>query len=227
MALKYAIHKQSLKNMKKRVLILATAALTLSACKSPYSDWEMPNVVRNNKTQPVNRTHSTSRSSQVQPQFETPKTTSPAPAQQVQPEFRKPKQKVQPKLKKQEQVAEQPPIPAHLHQHEPKKTEQVTAPAPKPEQQIQPKLENPKPIATPTPETEPAPTSPKSVTPPVKTEPQKISVAETALPNTQVQPSFTRPTQQQNSAPRPVMTQAQKEKYPVMPGQNRALKRRR
>ena len=47
----------------------------------------------------------------------------------------------------------------------------------------------------------------------------------------QVQPEFKKPAPQPVQAarytPRPVMTPAQKEQVPVMPGQNRALKRRR
>ena len=207
MALKSAILKQPLKYMNKKALILTVVTLALCACKSPYSDWEMPNVVRNNKPQPAKKAQETSRSSQVQPQFEKPKATPPAPTQQIQPEFKKP--------------------------------EPVAAPAPKPEQQIQPKLEKPEPVATPTPKPvhqiqpelkkpEPiaAPVPAPVATPAPKPEPKKVSVAETKLPNTQVQPTFTQP-KQQSGSPRPVMTKAQKEQYPVMPGQNRALKRRR
>ena len=228
MALKSAILKQPLKYMNKKALILTVATLALCACKSPYSDWEMPNVVRNNKPQPAKKAQETSRSSQVQPQFEKPKATPPAPTQQIQPEFKKPEPVVAPAPKPEQQI--QPKL---------EKPEPVVAPAPKPEQQIQPKLEKPEPVATPAPKpvhqiqpelkkTEPiaAPVPAPVATPAPKPEPKKVSVAETKLPNTQVQPTFTQP-KQQSGSPRPVMTKAQKEQDPVMPGQNRALKRRR
>lgn len=207
MALKSAILKQPLKYMNKKALILTVATLALCACKSPYSDWEMPNVVRNNKPQPAKKAQETSRSSQVQPQFEKPKATPPAPTQQIQPEFKKPEPVVAPAPKPEQQI--QPKL---------EKPEPVATPAPKPAHQIQPELKKPEPIAAPV----PAPVA----TPAPKPEPKKVSVAETKLPNTQVQPTFTQP-KQQSGSPRPVMTKAQKEQYPVMPGQNRALKRRR
>ena len=207
MALKSAILKQPLKYMNKKALILTVATLALCACKSPYSDWEMPNVVRNNKPQPAKKAQETSRSSQVQPQFEKPKATPPAPTQQIQPEFKKPEPVVAPAPKPEQQI--QPKL---------EKPEPVATPTPKPVQQIQPELKKPEPIAAPV----PAPVA----TPAPKPEPKKVSVAETKLPNTQVQPTFTQP-KQQSGSPRPVMTKAQKEQYPVMPGQNRALKRRR
>ena len=207
MALKSAILKQPLKYMNKKALILTVATLALCACKSPYSDWEMPNVVRNNKPQPAKKAQETSRSSQVQPQFEKPKATPPAPTQQIQPEFKKPEPVVAPAPKPEQQI--QPKL---------EKPEPVATPGPKPVHQIQPELKKPEPIAAsvPAPVASPAP----------KPEPKKVSVAETKLPNTQVQPTFTQP-KQQSGSPRPVMTKAQKEQYPVMPGQNRALKRRR
>ena len=193
--------------MNKKALILTVATLALCACKSPYSDWEMPNVVRNNKPQPAKKAQETSRSSQVQPQFEKPKATPPAPTQQIQPEFKKPEPVVAPAPKPEQQI--QPKL---------EKPEPVATPGPKPVHQIQPELKKPEPIAAsvPAPVASPAP----------KPEPKKVSVAETKLPNTQVQPTFTQP-KQQSGSPRPVMTKAQKEQYPVMPGQNRALKRRR
>ena len=166
MALKSAILKQPLKYMNKKALILTVATLALCACKSPYSDWEMPNVVRNNKPQPAKKAQETSRSSQVQPQFEKPKATPPAPTQQIQPEFKKPEPVVAPAPKPEQQI--QPKL---------EKPEPVATPTPKPEQQIQPELKKPEPIAA----SVPAPVA----TPAPKPEPKKVSVAETKLPNTQ------------------------------------------
>jgi hypothetical protein len=42
-----------------------------------------------------------------------------------------------------------------------------------------------------------------------------------------VQPDFEKPRKPKHSGPQAVMSAAEKQKYPVMPGQNRALKRRR
>ena len=227
--------------MNKKALILTATALALCACKTPYSDWEMPNVVRNNKPQHVKKAQTPSASSQVQPKFEQPKAPTPAPAQQIQPEFKKPEpaaapapkpeQQIQPQLKKPEPAAAPAPKPEQQIQPQLKKPEPVAAPAPKPEQQIQPQLKKPEPVAAPAPKPEQpvtvsAPEPVAVTTPAPKPETKKISIAETALPNTQVQPTFKQP-KQQSSSPRPVMTKAQKEQFPVMPGQNRALKRRR
>ena len=185
--------------MKTKIFTISAVTLALSACSNPYSDWELPNVVRRNQPQPV-----------VQP--------APKPTQQVQPEFEKPKAKPQPKKAQQIQPEFEAPKP------QPKKAQQVQpefeAPKPQPQkaQQVQPEL--------PKPEVKQAP-APK----PVVEAPAPKPVAVAAKPKTQVQPTFTQPTRQpvqvQNYTPRPVMTQAQKAQYPVMPGQNRALKRRR
>lgn len=232
MALKSAILKQPLIFMNKKALILTASVLALAACKSPYSDWKMPNVVRNNKPQPVKNVQETSSSSQVQPKFEKPK--APAPAHQVQPEFKKPEPIATP-APKPELKAPEPVVAPKPKAEAP---EPVAAPAPKPVYQIQPEFKKPDPVTAPAakpvqhtqPETKPEPVvvapAPKPAPTTVKEEQKKISIAETALPNTQVQPTFNQP-KHQSSAPRPVMTQAQKEKFPVMPGQNRALKRRR
>ena len=168
--------------MKTKIFTISAVTLALSACSNPYSDWELPNVVRRNQPQPV-----------VQP--------APKPTQQVQPEFEKPKAKPQPKKTQQVQP-------------------EFEAPKPQPQkaQQVQPEL--------PKPEVKQAP-APK----PVVEAPAPKPVAVAAKPKTQVQPTFEqparKPVQVQSYTPRPVMTQAQKAQYPVMPGQNRALKRRR
>lgn len=131
------------------------------------------------------------------------------------------------------------------------------APQPARTAQVQPEFEKPKPVAQPAPQPArttqiqpelPKPPVPKQVveTPkpvveapkpqPVIATPQpkpadKASIAMASLPGAQVQPEFEapkpRPVQATPYTPRPVMTQAQKETFPVMPGQNRALKRRR
>ena len=202
--------------MKTKIFTISAVTLALSACSNPYSDWELPNVVRRNQPQPV-----------VQP--------APKPTQQVQPEFEKPKAKPQPKKTQQVQPEFEAPKP------QPKKAQQVQPefetpkPQPKKAQQVQPEFEAPKPQPQkaqqvqpelPKPEVKQAP-APK----PVVEAPAPKPVAVAAKPKTQVQPTFTQPTRQpvqvQNYTPRPVMTQAQKAQYPVMPGQNRALKRRR
>ena len=117
----------------------------------------------------------------------------------------------------------------------------VKAPEPKPARtaQIQPEPPKAKPARTeqvqpelPKPEVKQAP-APKPVVEAPKPQPvvKKSAVAVSSLPNTQVQPEFKKPAPQPVQAarytPRPVMTPAQKEQFPVMPGQNRALKRRR
>lgn len=119
----------------------------------------------------------------------------------------------------------------------PKPKAEVKKESPKPAAQVQPEFKKDEPKR----ELKPA-------TPQVQPEPQK-SVSEPALKpiaprSTQVQPEFVQPTaapvkkstqvQPELSQPRteprqlrPVMTPSQREVYPVMPGQNRALKRRR
>ena len=168
--------------MKTKVLTLSTLAVALSACSNPYSDWDLPNVVRRNQPQPVIK-------------------ESPKPTQQVQPEFAKPTPKPQPK---------------QLQQVQPEFEKPAPKPQPKQAQQVQPELTKPEVKQAPAPVVE----APK---------PKPVTVA--TQPKTQVQPTFEQPRRQpvqvQNYTPRPVMTQAQKEQYPVMPGQNRALKRRR
>lgn len=121
---------------------------------------------------------------------------------QVQPSFQKPK--------------------AEVKKESPKPTSQVQPdfkkPHPTPATQVQPELESPKPTK-PIPQT----VSPRStqVQPELK-QPEATPVKKSA----QIQPEFSK----QHTTPqqlRPVMTPSQREFYPVMPGQNRALKRRR
>ncbi len=127
----------------------------------------------------------------------------PKPAQQIQPKFEKPKAK---------------PAPKPTQQVQPEFEKPKAKPQPKKTQQVQPEL--PKPEVKQAPAPKPVVEAPK---------PKPVTVA--AKPKTQVQPTFEQPRRQpvqvQSYTPRPVMTQAQKEQYPVMPGQNRALKRRR
>lgn len=137
------------------------------------------------------------------------------------------------------------PQPARTAQVQPEfeKPKPVAQPTPKPTRttQVQPEFEKPKPVAQPAPKpartTQVQPELPKPPAPkPVVAAPQpkpaeRTAVAVSTLPRAQVQPEFEapkpRPVQAALYTPRPVMTQAQKETFPVMPGQNRALKRRR
>ncbi len=123
---------------------------------------------------------------------------------------------------------------------------QPTFPTP----QVQDKKEAAKPATQVQPDfnkTTPKPEPPSAS--PVQTEAKKIESTPALKPvaprSTQVQPEFKQPetapvkqsaqvqpdlSSQQRTVPqqlRPVMTPAQREYYPVMPGQNRALKRRR
>lgn len=189
--------------MNIKIYSAAVALLALTACESPYSNWKMPNVVRNQHQQTAPKA-TTPASTQVQPSFKKP---SPEPTQQVQPKMKKKEvkparkraQQIQPQLKIEETKPE--PIPEHLIQQ--------TRPQPEVKKEAAPQVV--KEVVAPK---------------PVIEAPKKSTVATASLPNTQVQPTFEQPKPQGNK-PKSVMTQAQKEQYPVMPGQNRALKRRR
>lgn len=216
--------------MKRTALTLSTLALALSSCDNTYTNWELPNVIR--KNQPVVApAPKPARSTQVQHEFKKPE-PKPAPTTQVQPEFKKPEPKparttqVQPELPKPE-VKPTPVVKAP--EPKPARTAQIQPEPPKTKkpartEQVQPELPNP--------EVKQAP-APKPVVEAPKPQPvvKKSAVAVSSLPNTQVQPEFKKPApkpvQATRYTPRPVMTPAQKEQFPVMPGQNRALKRRR
>lgn len=172
--------------MKHKLTLLSCSALViaLSACSSPYSDWEAPNVVRRNQ-QPA---ATPKRSQQVQPDFRKPTATKKTPAgrTQVQPEFTKPEPK-----HTQPVVVQQAPKPV-VEQQAPKPTPVVvTAPAkPKRSSQVQPDMQ-PRKVVTQQPVTRTATTRPRV------------------------------------GVPFSVMTPQEKVTHPVMPGQNRALKRQR
>lgn len=205
--------------MKHKLTLLSCSALliALSACSSPYSDWEAPNVVRRNQ-QPA---ATPKRSQQVQPDFRKPTATKKTPARrtQVQPEFTKPEPR-----HTQPVVVQQAPKPV-VEQQAPKPTPVVvTAPAkPKRSNQVQPDL--------------PKKTDKKTATQAPAT---KKVVKRTPARSTQVQPDMqprkvvtqqpvtrTATTRPGVGVPFSVMTPQEKVTHPVMPGQNRALKRRR
>ena len=59
----------------------------ICSCSSPYDNWEMPTVIRKNQPLPV---PPASKSSQIQPKFDAPKTTAPKRTEQKQPSFADP-----------------------------------------------------------------------------------------------------------------------------------------
>lgn len=210
--------------MKNKLITLSGVILAaaLSSCSSPYEDWEAPNIVRRN--QPAVRN---APSSQVQPEFGSPtsirKPVSSRRAQ-VQPTFTEPAPKPQPAAK-----PEAPkPQPTVIVRKKRSRSSQV-----QPELTTTTPAAQPKPVAQPKPAAQPA--KPAQQQPVVvvrkrrgrSAQVQPTMTTTTVAPKPQTTTRTATPSQRAVGVSLPVMSQEDRKKHPVMPGQNRALKRRR